>query len=722
MPIVRVDGPDGTIHRLEVPEGATPQEIESFAAQAIPVKQSPKMEVTRAQTAAASALRGIPFGQDMAANLGALVYGRRDIPFSNQVDAAKKMFQNAYVSGAEKYPYTSTGSTIAAGVPVSMALPLATGGSVLSRAVQNAGTGAVLGAAYGLGEGTSLQERIPSGIEQGFYGGVTGGALSPVIDAGGAAIRAVPGLARRAASLFTSNKQPVPNINVTVQPTGTTGQEIAGQLRAMRPQATAPMSTELIPLTKGQATQSAPTQSLEYGAQAGNYGQEAQKMALEARQLQAESAKNVLQDVAGAPLAETTANESAAALKAALIQSYKAAKAKTTAAYKEVGDLSQDAPLQIAGDYVRNNVIAGIKDWARKGSSGRPWDLMRSDMGEAKRLYDQAAQFGEMKKLNSINFFRMEDWRGRVSQAIEAAPPGSPSKAFLGGMLERYDRTMGQLPREAIKSGDEAILTAMEKARGARKEQGVLFERSKLVKDILQNEDLTQEQLGNTLTSLGPKIGIYVRDILRTAAKEPEKQAALKADLQKSILGSVYTKSLSSEIMEGGTVSGGVEKMISFDKLSTQLDKLFQNKTLMNNLFDKNQIESLAQARNAAALIKSVKPGSKNYSNTAYTILNALKGVSPSVSAINIGGIGLGTALKAAGDAGAENELKKSLEPVLRGIAKENTSELINLGVKYGGRILAGGAVNPNVREGIKPSITDAQGNTYNLPDRTEAK
>ena len=33
MPIAKVEGPDGTIHKLEVPEGATPQEIEAFAAE-----------------------------------------------------------------------------------------------------------------------------------------------------------------------------------------------------------------------------------------------------------------------------------------------------------------------------------------------------------------------------------------------------------------------------------------------------------------------------------------------------------------------------------------------------------------------------------------------------------------------------------------------------------------------------------------------------------------
>lgn len=705
MPITRVlDESTGIMHKFDVPEKATPQEIEAFAAESIAAskktigeKQASELKLTENQARAAGAVSSIPFGKDIAATVGTAIYGGAapDVPFWTKQEQAKRFLDEAAKQGLEQQPGSYLTGAVLGGVPVGMAIPSSvySGPTALTRLVKSGAVGGTIGALLGGGEGVELKERIPNAIQQGTYGTIGGTILSPVIDVIGTGARAVPGLAKRAMSIFSPNKQPMQNVNIAIEPIGqSTGQQIAQNLKDVAPQA--PLSQEIIPLTRGQALQGAPgkigeaqrMQALEYGAQAGMHGPEAQQLALEARQLQSGAAKNVLESTAGGALTDTIAQETAAQLKNRLSQSYNAAKARTTAAYKTVGELSQDQPLQIAGDYVRDNVVGAVKDWARKGSSGRPWDLSRSDMGEAKKLYNQAASMGDMKKISAVNFFRMEDWRGRVSQAISAAPPGSPSKAFLSGMLDRYDRTMGQLPREAIKNGDEAIIKAMETARGARKEQGVLFERSKLVKDVLLNDDMTQEQLGNTLTSLGPKTGVYIRDMLRTT-KDPVEKESLRQDLKKAIIGSVYAKALSSEVMQGSTVAGGIEKMISFDKLATNLDKMMKNQTLVKNVLTKEEAATLENARRAATLIKSIPPGSKNYSNTAYTILNALSGFSTVARTANVAGIGLGSAVESVAKSTAVKELKDSLAPVIQGLKDEN-GVIINLGNKYGRSII----------------------------------
>ena len=80
----------------------------------------------------------------------------------------------------------------------------------------------------------------------------------------------------------------------------------------------------------------------------------------------------------------------------------------------------------------------------------------------------------------------------------------------------------------------------------------------------------------------------------------------------------------------------------------------------------------MRQLYNAASLIKSQKPGTKNYSNTAYTLLNAMQRMSPSLTSANILGIGAGSAVKSMAQAGAENELAQSIAPVLRQIAADS--------------------------------------------------
>lgn len=700
MPIAKVQDEQGNIHRFEVPEDATPDEIEAFAADNInmnaPSKSEPKKSDVKfsnpAQPLAAGLIKGIPMGADIAGAVAAVgMPNPKDVPFMERQAAAKQFFDKMGQGAEDQFPNMALAGKGTTAVASGLLTPMKAlqGPSVASRFAKGAAVAGGYGAAYGAGEGNTGEERIGNAITQGLVTAPFGGAGNIAADIVGGAVRSGGSLAKRAADIFGKIKRPEPNIIIEAGANQVDPSMLQGIKNTLNgPMPSAPTGGA-IPLTKGNLTQDPRIQALEAGSAAGNYGDEAQRMMNETRELQSDAAKNVLSGVAGAELTQDTATNSAAALSQNLKKAYASAKAKTNAAYGKVGELSQDAPLQIAATYVRDGIVPSLKDWARKGSSGVGFDLGAAEMANGKRLYDQAASFGDMKRLSGVNFQRMEQWRGRVSQGITNSKTPA-EKAFLSGMLQRYDTAMNNLPREAIKSGDEAILGAMEKARGARKEQGVLFERSKLVNDILQNDDITNEQFANILTSMGPKSGTYVRDILRTTT-DPAQKTALQGQMKQAILGNILNKSLSAEVKAGSTVQS-IDKMVSFDRLSTELDKLMKNRTLFEKIVtDPAERQAIKEAYNAASLIKSAKPGTKNYSNSAYTLLNVLRTISPSAASANVFGIGAGSALKSMGEAGATNELAQSLAPVLKGVVDENNA-ITNFGKKYGRQLFVSGA------------------------------
>lgn len=676
MVIHEIQGPDGRIHEVEAPADASPSDLIAFVEQSAPKYSE---DLGRGKSALAGAVSGVPFGADIAGAIGALAYGGgADGSFLDKQRAAKEFFLQKGEQALEQHPGTAIPAMLATGIPAGMAMlpaKMLQAPSVAARAGKGALGAAALGGLYGAGEGQG-EGRITNAVEQAVMAAPFGAAGSLAADAVGAGFRATRNLARKAASVFNKTQGAAPNI--VIESTSA----IDDVQRALQNAPDMNLSDDLIPLTRGQSTQQARLQSLENMAAAGNFGDEAQKMALKAREVQSGAAKVAASKIAGAELAPSTGAETADDLAKMLKQSYAAAKARTGAAYKRVGELTADDPLKIAADYYREGVFGRIKDVAQKGFNSGPYDLGAPGMESAKRLYEQAEKMAANKSITAVNFMNMEHWRGRVSQAI-ANTKTPTERVFLGKMLEQFDTAMKILPREAIKNGDDVTIRAMEAARTARKTQGILFEKSKFVKDILQNDNLTNEQFYNTLTSLGPRSGSYVRDILRSAPDDVTK-GALQQHIKRATMGSIINKSIGSEVIEGSSVTGSFEKMIDFDNLAKNLEKLINNKTYFNQVFDAGERATVERLYRAASLIKSPKPGTKNYSNTAYTLLNVIRQVSPSATATNIAGIGPSSALKAMGEAGAVNELTKSLAPVLKGISDDATGPVTNFVQQYG--------------------------------------
>lgn len=698
-----VEAPDGKA----IDFGSMPDaDVSAAMAKMYPPKLQ-RQPIGARDAALSSAIEAVPFGADLAAAFDALQNPRPGKSFGENQAASKAMMMDAVRQGRQEEPYASVGGSVVGALSTVPLIPAKAlqGASVLSRALKAGAVGAGLGALHGAGTGNTMQERANNATAEGVTGAAFGAAASPVSDLIGVAVKpaivATRNLASRVANLIKTK----PSTAVSGVPAAGLPGVASGTAQQIPTAAARPAETIDFPLTQGQATQDPRLQALESGAVAGNYGDEAQIIANESRVLQSDKAKQIAQGVAGKELTPNVASDSVAAISDNLRSAYSAARDKTASAYNKLGAMTEKDGLNIAADYVRNGIAPSFKQWADKGSNGLAWNLDVRGMENAKKLYQDFEKIVP-ENIDATDFWKMENWRSGVTQAIGSSQDKA-EKAFLGGLLQRYDVAMKQLPREAIKSGDEGILKALEYARSSRREQGALFERSKLVRDIVQNEDLTNEQFANSILSLGAKSGSYVRDIFRAAGKDPALRDKLETQTKQALLGSIVNKSLSAEAKAGGTIESGIERMISFDKLATNLDRLISNKTLFNAAFqNEGDRKALQQLYNAASLVKSAKPGTKNYSNTAYTLLNAIQRFSPALASSNIAGVGVGSAFKAMGKAGASNELEQSLAPVLKGIT-DSANNITNFGKTYGRAVMAAESSSAGIRQLGEPDAKD---------------
>ena len=194
MPIHRIQAPDGKIIKVEAPNGASQEEIVSFAEQSYAQQQPSYDDQGSGYAAARNFLNEATFGFGKNA-----VAGLRSLGSGNY--EKELAYQKSQLAGdIEQYPATSVVSGIGGAVGTSLAATPARvanwvgkGGSFLSRSGRMAAVGAPSGALYGVGN-RQEGETIP---EAAVRGGVTGAAFSPVGAAAGdlvsGGVRAVRG-------------------------------------------------------------------------------------------------------------------------------------------------------------------------------------------------------------------------------------------------------------------------------------------------------------------------------------------------------------------------------------------------------------------------------------------------------------------------------------------------------------------------------------------------
>jgi len=494
----------------------------------------------------------------------------------------------------------------------------------IPSALTSAGLGGVSAGLYGAGSGEGGFDRIDKALEYAKWG-----------LGGGAAGTAVANLGGRLIGKYFAKKAPTLTKGVKdVVKTDTT-------------------KGELLDLTAGQATQQAPLQSLEKAALKGGVGEAAQQKALQAQSIQQSQIRGALEEFepADAPL-----GEAAKMVK----QSFKSIKAKVNKAYEDARIIQQV--------YVNKTPIDEVFKPQVKALMRQGGHSLEDFTPKAKSIVEQITS-NKDKNITSYNLEKMEFWRRRATNASnDAYSSGNMSEGkALKEIVKSYDNFMGKLPKHALLSGDSTAVAAIDAARKTRRMQGVLFERNKVVKNLVNNNDLTNEELANivlTGSKAAEKINKGAGGVIKNMKKTIplEKQPEFINNLKRGTMSRVLNKSQGSELVDG-------VPMIMPNKLIKEVDNLLGNQTFMNELFDEGEQKMLTALRNDLVKINSVKAGADNYSNTAYAMMRFF-------DSIPYGGMGLASAAsklvaEPAGKLGAKKALNKNLTTVLHGAQKQ---------------------------------------------------
>ena len=603
----------------DMPDDAIAAVLEKeFPAQEEAATQKPEdFSVLGANIAGAADTASFGLGDEIGAGIGAAIAAPfsdrgfseiyNDALQSNRAgDAAIKADEPlAYAAGqvgGAIIPSVAGGSMLATKAPTLYKTLL--GGQGVTRKVATAGAvGGVSGGLYGLGSGDESAEKrleqAQTGAAIGSVGGVAGlgvsAALSPVVRRGAS-------LVQRAAKAFGKNAD-----------NAVSAADNAGAIAIKQPEA----NGNLIPLSKGQITQNPEAQALENMARAGAVGRGA---AQDIRQFDAKQ-QEAIRNVMGGMGANADEAATLSGVGRNLQQTYKGAKAGVNQAYDSV---NLDG-VRVSGQAIREGFAPKVSSILVEGG----FDLT-SMTPRTQKLVEQAAKIEP--NVTEMSLKNMEFWRRKVTNAINDNTDSfgklNSEGVALSKMLGEYDRFMAKLPEDALKAGDEKALEAINKARGMRRELGVLFERDKAVERIVKTSDLTDEELANMVLTgskasekLGTGSGRLIKNMKRAAG---EKSTEMVQGLKSGTMARVLRKATGTTQIEGTE-----HTVIQPAKLRNELDGLLRNKSFVKEVFSPQEAMTLQKLRDDVAKIASEQKGSNNYSNTAYAITQFLRRLSP---------------------------------------------------------------------------------------------
>lgn len=365
-----------------------------------------------------------------------------------------------------------------------------------------------------------------------------------------------------------------------------------------------PTGTTKIDLRKGQLTQEADDLAFETQAKAGTYGDQAQKIiqgADDTQKQQIIEAGQGTQAVLGGVTSPTvtSAGEGAERVISGLTQQRSALAKEVDKAY----DLARSSNIKVPKESV-DDLYFNLNRNINKDFGG-------TLEGTNQNFLAQLQKMSAFKNIKNFNVKYLEGWRQRVSKFAYNTNDKQQS-AIAKAMIKQYDEWTDGIIQNAIKNGDDNTLAVWKDARSLRKKLAQEYEADKIINDLTSG-NYSPEQTINKIFG-GSKAGFSLNSIQAlTKLKKlltPDEFKILKEEAFLRLLGN----------QTDNTITSAQKFVTAFNQ------SMKTNKTVMNTIFDADEIAILTRLKNVlqATTPPAVGKGG-NPSGTAMEIIRIIK-------------------------------------------------------------------------------------------------
>lgn len=607
-------------------------------------------------TAARQYTQGASFGfadEVMDPALSFIVSKASGVPYEDVLSDARRMTKEDIEQDWEENPYLSAGANIAGGVitgggalnTARAVAPTTTGKllNVASQAPKRAAlaTGAGGGGLYSAGEAEgSLSERADDFGTGAMWGGPFGIAGYNVAKGiGRVGSGAIDKYGPRVAPYIERAKNYIPEAKTPKRQQAGILDDVMpdDELQEMTPARMAGILDEedvarfqdtqrTIPLTRGDVSQNVGVQRAEQiAAESGS------QPILSARAKQHEAARKPFTNVLGQEVSmedidlRDIEQEQMRGAADIVRGEYDNLSRRVQEAYSRADDAGKG--VMISGDAVQKDLVGGINslldDEAYRIGDIPTLDRRVSDLKEI--IGDVGEE--EVKEITPARIKDLEAWKKRLNASIRDLPQDKKDTMRKMKLVGRqYDNFMTNLADDALINGDDSAIKAFKEARGLAKKKFDFYESDKAIQRILDQRDMSGENLVNVVLGAEKLKGKGDNGLLVSKMLEYAGPRAL--EMQQAMKKGIMAKALRRGLVRNtADPSDTAKNLVSFSKMRNEVGDILSKKEMLDVIFDETEQKYLRQFYDDLKFVASKQKGAINNSSTGVWTAEFAKGL-----------------------------------------------------------------------------------------------